>query len=604
MVLRGIILFFVFLACAGCSRQEKPWEDLLKRQWYVTTIVTEDGEAFDVREEGFYFQFLIKDGEPVFYEFFGDKRISGKWSLTDSTLIHSVVPRGVESEIDSVANTIDFAGKHRVIFFNRKVELAVLEDGKLTPASTEQTFQITLLTEEILVIEHTSSGRIFELVPAAKKAASSFSFASVFRGLIGIAVLLVLAYLLSSDRKGIDWKLVGKGLVLQVILAIFILKMPGVDSVVEIISGVFVKVIGFSNSAMKALFSQLGFKDIQLPSWIFLLTLLPALILFSALTSVLYYWGILQKITRAFAWLSGRFMNLSGAEGMAVTGNIFLGQMQSILLIRPYLSGFTKSELMCLMTGGMATVTGSFLVIYIAILGGSDPVEQAYFAKHLLVAAVISAPAAIVVSKMMVPQREAYHQDVSVAREKIGANTLEAIVDGTGKGLRVAVNVGAALLVFVGLIVLVNYILGDILGEWFGMNQSIAEHTPYSRLSLQMILGYLFTPLVYLLGVASEDIILVGELLGQKMALNEWMAFPSLSDMKATGKLSEKSVIIATYMLCGVSGFVSVGMQIGGIGSLVPEKRRMATQLGMKALIAATIASLFTATIAGTLISI
>jgi CNT family concentrative nucleoside transporter len=292
-------------------------------------------------------------------------------------------------------------------------------------------------------------------------------------------------------------------------------------------------------------------------------------------------------------------MRLSGAESLAAAGNVFLGQTESPLLVKPYLMGMTKSELMCLMTGGMATIAGGVLAAYVFFLGGDDPVERAFFAKHLLTASIISAPAAVVAAKILVPETEEINKDLSINKEKLGTNLLEAIANGTTDGLRLAVNVGAMLLVFTALMALGNGILGSI-GEYTGLNEAIAASTPYEKgLSFQFLLGYLGAPIVWLIGVEASDMVLVGELLGQKTILNEFIAYPRLGQMKAEGSISEKSVIISTYMLCGFANFASIGIQIGGIGALAPTRKGLLSKLGMKALLGGTIACLMTAAIVG-----
>ena len=298
-----------------------------------------------------------------------------------------------------------------------------------------------------------------------------------------------------------------------------------------------------------------------------------------------------------------RTLKLSGAESMAAAGNVFLGQTESPLLIKPYLNKMTKSEMMTLMVGGMATIAGGVLASYIGFLGGDDPAEQLYFAKHLLAASVMSAPAAIVAAKILVPESEQYNKKLSIPKDKMGSNALEAITNGTTDGLKLAVNVAAMLLVFIALMAMANYILSDMIGEWTGLNEMVAANTQYDKLSFQFLLGYLVAPIAWILGVSSEDMFLVGELLGQKTILNEFVAYTSFGEMKAAGKFSDnKSVVMATYMLCGFANFASIGIQIGGIGALVPNRKGLLSKLGVKALIGGTLACLFTAAIVGMLL--
>ena len=326
--------------------------------------------------------------------------------------------------------------------------------------------------------------------------------------------------------------------------------------------------------------------------------------IFSALTSLLFYYGILQKLIFACAFFMKRVMNLSGSESLAAAGNIFLGQTESPLLIKPYISRMTMSELLCLMGGGMATIAGGVLAAYIGFLGGDDPIQQV-FAKHLLAASVMSAPAAIVAAKILLPETEKINTEMSISQEQIGTNALEAISIGTTQGLKLAVNVGAMLLVFIAMITMINYFLEDFLGSFTGVNEwvSSVSNGQYNGLTLQFLLGYAFAPLTWVMGVCKEDMVLVGQLLGEKTILNEFVAYVSLSELNQKAMFySERSVIIATYILCGFANFSSIGIQIGGIGSLAPERTKDLSSLGILALIVGTLASLFTAVIVGMLI--
>ena len=297
-----------------------------------------------------------------------------------------------------------------------------------------------------------------------------------------------------------------------------------------------------------------------------------------------------------------KLMNLSGSESLAAAGNIFLGQTESPLLIKPYIEKMTMSELLCLMAGGMATIAGGVLAAYIGFLGGSDPAQQLFFAKHLLAASVMSAPAAVVAAKILLPETEQVNKDMSISKEQIGTNALEAISIGTTQGIKLAVNVGAMLLVFIAFIAMANYFLKDFLGDFTGLNSFIYSLTngQYNGLTLEFILGYTLAPLSWLMGVCKQDIVLVGQLLGEKTILNEFVAYVSLGELKTSGKFfQEKSVIIATYILCGFANFSSIGIQIGGIGALAPKRTKDLSKLGILALIAGTLASLFTAVIVG-----
>lgn len=339
--------------------------------------------------------------------------------------------------------------------------------------------------------------------------------------------------------------------------------------------------------------------------FIFAFQILPTIIFFSALTSLLFYLGVLQKVVYALSWLLSKFLSISGAENLSATANIFLGQTEAPLLIKPYIEKMTKSEILCVMIGGMASSAGGVLAAYVGFLGEGNPEQQLFFAKHLLAASVMAAPASIAVSKIIIPQDEIVNNTVSVSTEKIGSNIIEAISIGTEDGLRLAFNVGAMLIVFIALIAMGNYILFDLIGEATGLNSYIQASTAnqYQGLSLQFLLGYLFSPLIWLIGIAQADMVSVGQLLGEKIVLNEFVAYMSFGKMKAENIFSDpKSIIMVTYILSGFANFASIGIQVGGIGSLAPAKKPIIAQLGIKALIGGMICSLMTATIVGMII--
>ena len=431
-----------------------------------------------------------------------------------------------------------------------------------------------------------------------------FSIKSLWRGILGMISLIVIAFLFSSNRKAVNWKTVGIGLVLQLIIAIGVLKVPVIQKIFETVGKLFIKVLDFTRAGSQFLFEGLVV-DMDTFGFIFAFQVLPTILFFSALTSVLFYLGIIQKVVKVFGWLLSKLLKISGAESLSVAGNIFLGQTEAPLLIKAYLEKMNKSEMLLVMIGGMATVAGAVLAAYIGFLGGDDPALRLVYAKHLLAASVMAAPGAIVISKILYPQTENINTDVSVASEKIGSNILDAISNGTTEGLRLAVNVGAMLLVFVAFIAMINY--GFLkLGGFTGLNVWIAANTPYESLSLELILGYIFAPLMWLIGVAKEDMMMMGQLLGIKLAASEFVGYIQLADLKnaasATHFTYNKSIIMATYMLCGFANFASIGIQIGGIGSLAPGQRKTLSEFGMKALIGGTIASLMSATIAGMII--
>ncbi|MGJ8735776.1 NupC/NupG family nucleoside CNT transporter [Zobellia laminariae] len=430
---------------------------------------------------------------------------------------------------------------------------------------------------------------------------AGFSFNSLSRGILGMAVLLLISFLFSSNRRAINWKTVGIGLTLQLVIAIGVLKIPFIQRVFESIGEVFISILGFTRAGSKFLFEGLVV-DTGTFGYIFAFQVLPTIIFFSALTSLLFYLGIIQKVVRVLAWMLSKTLGISGAESLSVAGNIFLGQTEAPLLIKAYLEKMTKSEILLVMIGGMATVAGAVLAAYIGFLGGEDKVLQLVFAKHLLAASVMAAPGAIVISKILYPQTEAVNTDVAVSSEKIGSNVLDAIANGTTEGLRLAVNVGAMLLVFVAMIAMLNGIL-DWIGDLTSLNQWVALNTSYDKFSLEAILGTIFAPLMWLIGVANEDIMLMGQLLGIKLVASEFVGYIQLAELKnmATGAsfTYNKSVIMATYMLCGFANFASIGIQIGGIGSLAPGQRKTLSEFGLKAVLGGSIASLLSATIAG-----
>jgi CNT family concentrative nucleoside transporter len=423
---------------------------------------------------------------------------------------------------------------------------------------------------------------------------------SILKGLLGIAVLIGISWAFSQNRKAINWSLVAKGVALQLVFAILVLKVDFVAAGFEWLSRAFVKVISFTEFGSEFLFKSFVTNSMENAVISFAFNVLPTIVFFSALSSILYYLGILQRLVFAFAWIMKRLMHLSGAESLAAAGNIFMGQTESPLLVRPYLDKMTKSEIMCLMSGGMATIAGGVLAAYINFLGGEDPVQQVLFAKHLLTASVMSAPAAIVAAKILVPETESFDQSMSISNDKVGSNFFEAISNGTTDGLKLAINVGAMLLVFTALIYLGNYILKDGIGAITGLNEVIAEHTNYNGLSFQFIIGYAFAPIAFLMGISSDDIVLVGQLLGEKTILNEFYAYVTLGDMKSNNLFQhEKSIVMSTYILCGFANFASIGIQIGGIGALAPSRKTLLSKLGLYALLGGTIACLFTASIVG-----
>lgn len=432
---------------------------------------------------------------------------------------------------------------------------------------------------------------------------NGFTLEGFLRGLLGISFLILTTYFLSNNKKAINWKTATTGLILQLILAVGVLKISWVKMVFEGAGKVFVKILDFTMEGTKFLFGDLV--SAENFGNVFIFSILPTVIFFAALTSILFYLGIIQKIVRVMALLLSKLLGVSGPESLSVAGNIFLGQTESPLMIKAYLEKMSKSEILLVMIGGMATVAGGVLAAYIGFLGGGDPELKVYYAKHLLTASVMAAPGAIVISKILYPETEKIDSNVEVSQDKIGSNFLDAISIGTSEGLKLAANIAAMLLVFIAFIALINYILSGF-GEITNLNAWINEKTVYSELSLELILGYIFAPVMWLIGVAKEDITLMGQLLGIKLAASEFIGYIQLSDLKdATNVIHlnyQKSIIIATYMLCGFANFASIGIQIGGIGALEPKQRKNLSNFGFKALIGGTLASLLSATIAGMII--
>ncbi len=431
-----------------------------------------------------------------------------------------------------------------------------------------------------------------------------FNLTRLLRGLLGMLVLIFIAWVFSSNRKAISWKMVGTGLIIQLIFAVGILYVPFIQDFFEIIGKGFVKILAFTNEGVTYLLKSYQTDKVEPALQNFAFSILPTIIFFSAFTSLLFYLGIIQFFVRIFGYVLSRALGLSGPESLSVAGNIFLGQTESPLLIKPYLEKMSRSEILLVMSGGMATLAGGVLAAYIGFLGGGDPAQQVIFAKHLLTASIMAAPGVVVISKIIVPETKEINKKMEVSRSDVGKNALDAISNGTGQGLRLAVNVGAMLLVFIAFIAFLNYLFIKI-GDWTSINDKIVSITngKYDELSLEFILGYTLSPLMWLIGVAKEDITLVGSLLGKKLILTEFVAYIDLSDMKAAGGFTEtKSIVMSVYMLCGFANFASIGIQIGGIGALAPGRRVLLAQLGMRALLAGTLASLLSATIIGVLL--
>ena len=437
-----------------------------------------------------------------------------------------------------------------------------------------------------------------ELIPSA-----GLEIQGIMRGLQGIVVLLTIAVACSSNRKKIPWKTVGIGLLIQLTLAIGILRVGWVQQIFEGIGKLFVSILDFTNAGSIFLFGDLMNADSY--GFIFVFQILPTIVFFASLTSLLFYLGIIQVVVKFLALALTKVLKISGAESLSVIGNIFLGQTEAPLMIKAYLERMTKSEILLVMIGGMATVAGGVLAAYIGFLGGDDPMMRLEFAKHLLAASVMAAPGAIVIAKILYPQTQKINNEVSVSMQNIGSNALDAISNGTVEGIKLATTIGGMLLVFVAFIAMFNGVLGWI-GDWTTLNDWFAANTIYDSFSLESILGIIFAPLMWIMGVPTPDIMPMGQLLGVKLAASEFVGYIQLAELKDPMNIVhlqyQKSIIMATYMLCGFANFASIGIQIGGIGSLAPSQRKVLSQFGIRALIGGTLASLISAVIAGAII--
>ena len=426
---------------------------------------------------------------------------------------------------------------------------------------------------------------------------------SILRGLLGLLVLLTIAVACSANRKNIAWKTVGIGLLIQLMLAIGILRIGWIQSIFEALGKLFVSILDFTNAGSVFLFGDLMNADSY--GFIFVFQILPTIVFFASLTSLLFYMCVIQVVVKYLALVLTKILKISGAESLSVIGNIFLGQTEAPLMIKAYLERMNKSEILLVMIGGMATVAGGVLAAYIGFLGGDDPVMRLEFAKHLLAASVMAAPGAIVIAKILYPQTELINNEVSVSIENIGSNALDAISNGTVEGIKLATTIGGMLLVFVALIAMCNGILGWV-GDWTTLNNWFAANTIYDGFSLEAILGLIFAPLMWIMGVPTPDIMPMGQLLGIKLAASEFVGYIQLAELKDPVNMIhlqyQKSIVMATYMLCGFANFASIGIQIGGIGSLAPGQRKVLSQFGIRALIGGTLASLISAVIAGAII--
>lgn len=436
---------------------------------------------------------------------------------------------------------------------------------------------------------------------------------AVLFGLFGLSCLLAIAWLFSNNRRAIDWRLISTGILLQVLFAAFVLLTPFGAAVFGAAAHAFVTVSGFTTEGARMIFGDLATADKF--GFIFVFQVLPTVIFFAALTAVLYHLGILQMVVKGMAWAITKVMRLSGAETTSVCASVFIGQTEAPLTVRPYIGKMTESELLTMMIGGMAHIAGGVMATYVAMLGGTDPELQAFYAKHFLAASIMAAPATFLVAKMLIPEtgEPLTRGNIKVEVEKTSANIIDAAAAGAADGVKLAINIAAMLLAFVALIAMINAIIG-----WFGdlhlsgyqslnmmLNQGAAAGAAPVSLNLGLILGYILAPIAWVIGIDWNDAVIAGGLIGQKIVLNEFIAYLQLSQIpigEGAGAISEHSRLILTYALCGFANFASIAIQIGGIGSLAPERRSDLARFGLRAVLGGTIATLMTATIAGVLL--
>jgi len=599
-----VAMFMQVNGVAAQDRQDKKIAKHLINEWKFVEAIGEDGENIQVPGDLNYLK-IAEISNAFTIDLDDDSGMqTGKWKLTDDLLVLNYDPADTIVFIDSALYRV-IKRRSEIVFFNHQKEIASIGEDHFETDSYSQFYKVISCSSDSLVIF--SDGVTYTLLNEGEIAVSSvavdggFNVKAILRGLLGMLVILGIAFIFSTNRRAISWRLVAIGISSQVVIAFAVLKIPFVQTIFGILGKVFVKILDFSKIGGNFLFESFATGQVEIALLNFAFQILPTIIFFSALTSILFYYGIIQKVVYVMAWIMTRILKISGAESLSACGNIFVGQTEAPLLIKEYLAKMNKSEIMLVMTGGMATIAGGVLAIYIGLLGGTDPAEQMLFAKHLLSASVMAAPGAVVAAKMLVPQTEKIESSVAITRDKVGSNFLEALSNGTTQGLKLAVNVAAMLLVFIAFIAFINYILLKA-GDWTTLNNFVIRITDgqYNQVSLQFIMGYALSPLAWTMGVCTEDMTLVAQLLGEKTILNEMIAFISLKEYIASGAFAEnKSIIMATYMLCGFANFSSIGIQLGGIGALAPGKKKMLSQLGFRALVGGTIASLLSATIVG-----
>ncbi|MET0224872.1 MAG: nucleoside transporter C-terminal domain-containing protein [Dokdonella sp.] len=429
---------------------------------------------------------------------------------------------------------------------------------------------------------------------------------SVAFGLFGLAVLVAIAFVFSNNKRAVDWKLVATGVALQIVFASLVLKLPIGRELFDGIAKGFVKLLDFVRVGSEFIFG--GFMDVSKFGFVFAVQVLPTIIFFASLTGVLYHLGVMQQIVKGMAWVITKVMNVSGAETTSVCASVFIGQTEAPLTIKPYIERMTQSELMTVMIGGMAHIAGSVMAAYVGLLGGGDEGQRVFFATHLLTASIMAAPATLMLAKILVPETEEplTRGTVKLEVEKTTANVIDAAATGAADGLRLALNVGAMLLAFIALVALANAPI-----QWLGthvwggdaaatINGWLSAHAGHPvELSLQTVFGWVLAPLAWLIGVPWQDAPLVGSFIGEKVVINEFVAYVDMS--KHLDQMTRQSQLIATYALCGFANFSSIAIQIGGIGGLAPNRRADLARLGLRAVLGGSIATFMTATIAGVL---
>lgn len=575
-------------------------ESQLTKRWELTA---QNNQTFPETAEAGYVLFSTDQGKNNFSFLLPDDTLSGTWQLTGDSLLLSLQLQDISASIDSMRYVVE-KGKPRIEFYNEEKRLTQVTVEGVRSQQVELLWKVKALDQEKLEIENPAKGQTYSFVYRPVELVGAFTIQGALRGILGMLVLIGICWVVSAKRRSIDWQLVVTGILMQIVFAILVLKVPAVRLIFVWMSHFFVLVLNFTYEGSKLLFGNL--MDVESYGYIFAFQVLPTIVFFSALSAMLYYLGILQRIVYVFAWVMSKTMHLSGAESLAAAANIFIGQTEAPLVVKPYLEKMTKSEILCLMVGGMATIAGGVFAAYVGFLGGADPVLRQFYATHLLTASIMSAPAAIVAAKMLYPEvnKDMIDRKIIIPKEKIGSNLLDAISNGTTDGLKLAVNVGVMLLTFTALIYMFNEMLGGI-GSWLDLNERIAASTGgrFDSLSLDYLLGMALYPVAWVLGTSPDDALLVGQLLGKKTIVNEFVAYENMETYKSAGLfLHQKSVIIATYALCGFANFASIGIQIGGIGALAPSQRKTLASFGIRALIGGTIAAFMTAVIAGTLV--